>query len=58
MWLVKVTQGTKTNKMAEGEESEVVAISVTLEMKFSDEKKRELIKELEKNPCLWETGLT
>ena len=56
MWLVKVTQGTKTNKMAEGEESEVVAISVTLETKFSDEKKRELIKELEKNPCLWETG--
>ena len=49
-WLVKVTQGTKTNKLAEGEESEMVAVSVTLETKFSDEKKGELIKKLEKKP--------
>ena len=45
---LKVTQGTKTNKMAEGEESEIVAISVTLETKFSNEREKELIKELEK----------
>ena len=48
--LLKVTQGTKTYIMVEGEESEIVAISMTLETKFSDEKKGELIKELAKNP--------
>ena len=35
---LKVTQGTKTNKMAEGEESEMVAVSVTLETNFFQRK--------------------